>query len=89
MYSWFYGVYCVSYATGLAGYALVMADFLGVRELLPLPDASSGFAGVCLMYGLYYGVLGRDCAEMCADRMSATFGYSKKDDDNSIFFEIS
>lgn len=27
-----------------------------------------------LFYGLYYGVLGRDFAEMCADFMASTVG---------------
>lgn len=30
-----------------------------------------------LFYGLYYGVLGRDFAEMCADFMASTVGVSK------------
>lgn len=29
-----------------------------------------------LFYGLYYGVLGRDFAEMCADFMASTVGVS-------------
>lgn len=31
-----------------------------------------------LFYGLYYGVLGRDFAEMCADFMASTVGVSKR-----------
>lgn len=30
-----------------------------------------------LFYGLYYGVLGRDFAEMCADFMASTVGVKK------------
>lgn len=30
-----------------------------------------------LFYGLYYGVLGRDFAEMCADFMASTVGVGK------------
>lgn len=30
-----------------------------------------------LFYGLYYGVLGRDFAEMCADFMASTVGVSR------------
>ena len=30
-----------------------------------------------LFYGLYYGVLGRDFAEMCADFMASTVGVSQ------------
>ena len=31
-----------------------------------------------LFYGLYYGVLGRDFAEMCADFMASTVGVSMR-----------
>lgn len=31
-----------------------------------------------LFYGLYYGVLGRDFAEMCADFMASTVGVSRR-----------
>ena len=34
-----------------------------------------------LFYGLYFGVLGRDFAELCSWRMNQAMGYSKKDDD--------
>lgn len=30
-----------------------------------------------LFYGLYYGVLGRDFAEMCADFMASTVGVNR------------
>jgi len=31
-----------------------------------------------LFYGLYYGVLGRDFAEMCADFMASTVGVRRQ-----------
>jgi len=31
-----------------------------------------------LFYGLYFGVLSRDCAELCADRMAVSMGFHSK-----------
>ncbi|XP_027010113.1 RING finger protein 121 isoform X2 [Tachysurus fulvidraco] len=39
------------------------------------PEDSMDFGVSMLFYGLYYGVLGRDFAEMCADFMASTIGY--------------
>lgn len=38
-----------------------------------------------LFYGLYYGVLGRDFAEMCADFMASTVGVSRQIADTVCF----
>lgn len=38
-----------------------------------------------LFYGLYYGVLGRDFAEMCADFMASTVGVSRQTADISAY----
>ena len=39
----------------------------------------SYFGWMCIFYGLYYGVLGRDCAEMCTDRLASSMGVSTFD----------
>jgi hypothetical protein len=36
------------------------------------------YGGLLFFFGLYFGVLSRDCSEMCTDRMAATMGYGKK-----------
>lgn len=33
---------------------------------------------IMLFYGLYYGVMGRDFAEICSDYMASTIGVGKK-----------
>lgn len=38
------------------------------------PEDAMDFGVSLLFYGLYYGVLGRDFAEMCADFMASTVG---------------
>jgi RING finger protein 121 len=35
-----------------------------------------GPAVLLVLYGIYFGVLGRDLAEVCAERMASTMGYS-------------
>lgn len=40
------------------------------------PEDAMDFGVSLLFYGLYYGVLGRDFAEMCADVMASTVGVS-------------
>jgi len=55
-------------AIGLAGYALLILEFFGMGPLLrPVLAPTASF--MLLWYGLYFGVLGRDCAEVAADRM--------------------
>ena len=46
-----------------------------------MPKSTSTYATLLLFYGLYFGVLGRDFAELCSWRMNQAMGYSKKDDD--------
>lgn len=42
------------------------------------PDTAVEIGLVTLFYGLYFGVLGRDFAEICADKMAAKLGVSIK-----------
>lgn len=75
MYKWFYFIYKLSYALGLIGYVIMMATFFGLNLVFnskPHPWMDVGM--LFLFYGLYYGVLGRDVAEICADKMAAHIG---------------
>lgn len=83
VYSWFLGTYNVSVAVGILGYLLLIAELFlassgasrgssgGTREGSGRPPAYKfrGMGAVVLWYGLYFGVLGRDAAEVAADRM--------------------
>ena len=61
-------VYRASVLVGVAGYGLLMLELFGVGALLrPLLSPKLGFQ--VLWYGLYFGVLGRDCAEVVSDTM--------------------
>ncbi|GAX79188.1 hypothetical protein CEUSTIGMA_g6628.t1 [Chlamydomonas eustigma] len=71
VYSWFLGVYRVSTVLGVGGYGLLLSEAFGLAPLtrLLLPQ---GFSLDLLWYGLYFGVLGRDCAEVASSWMAST-----------------
>ncbi|CAF4995532.1 unnamed protein product, partial [Rotaria socialis] len=65
-----------SYGFAIGGYFLIMMTFLGINNLLLIsPQTSLDFGILIMFYGIYYGVLGRDMAESCTDRMASKIGY--------------
>ncbi|MBV99670.1 zinc finger (RING finger) domain-containing protein, partial [Eschrichtius robustus] len=75
VYKWFLLIYKISYATGIIGYMAVMFTLFGLNLLFKIkPEDAMDFGISLLFYGLYYGVLERDFAEMCADYMASTIG---------------
>ncbi|KAG7280213.1 hypothetical protein CRUP_037574, partial [Coryphaenoides rupestris] len=76
VYKWFLLLYKISYASGIVGYTVVMFTLFGINLIFRIkPEDAMDFGVSLLFYGLYYGVLGRDFAEMCADFMASTVGY--------------
>ncbi|KAM8922944.1 E3 ubiquitin ligase RNF121 isoform 1-T1 [Lycaon pictus] len=76
VYKWFLLIYKISYATGIVGYMTVMFTLFGLNLLFKIkPEDAMDFGISLLFYGLYYGVLERDFAEMCADYMASTIGF--------------
>lgn len=54
---------------------IIMCTFFGLNLLLLIPPDIAMNAGVVtIFYGLYFGVLGRDCAEICAEKIAAKMG---------------
>ena len=50
---------------------------LGVNLMFAIkPDTAMEFGVTVLFYGLYFGVLGRDFAEICADKIASKLGVS-------------
>lgn len=43
-----------------------------------LPHVWMDCGVLIIFYGLYYGVLGQDCAEICSDKMASHIGVSIK-----------
>mmetsp|Transcript_2361 Transcript_2361/g.4535 ORF Transcript_2361/g.4535 Transcript_2361/m.4535 type:complete len:339 (-) Transcript_2361:990-2006(-) len=66
VYQWFLKTHTVCYVLGMGSlYCFI---------LVPGP------ALLLLFFALYFGVLGRDCCEICAERISSTVGFSKYDE---------
>ena len=77
VYRWFLIVYQISYVLGIAGYLVLLLVFTGVAFLLPVsPDWVLELAVTLVFYGVYFGVMGRDCAEVCVDYMAASMTVS-------------
>lgn len=78
VYKWFYFIYKLSYGLGIIGYIVMMLTFVGFNLLFnqqPTVWMDVGF--MFIFYGLYFGVLGRDLSEICADKMAANIGVSE------------
>jgi hypothetical protein len=56
----------------------MMATFFGLNVVFGAkPHTWMDVGLLFLFYGLYYGVLGRDIAEICADKMASHIGVSE------------
>ncbi|PIK45374.1 hypothetical protein BSL78_17756 [Apostichopus japonicus] len=79
VYRWFNFIYKISYGLGLAGYMIMMATVFGLNLLLLIrPEKCFDVGLLLIFYGLYYGVLGRDFAEICSESMASHIGYYTK-----------
>ena len=84
VYKWFLVVYKVSYGLGILGYVLMMATFLGLYILFAVKPQVFMDAGILMMfYALYYGVMARDFAEICTEKMVSRIGVSQDVQDRS------
>ncbi|VVC90149.1 unnamed protein product [Leptidea sinapis] len=76
VYKWFYLIYKLSWFLGMCGYLLMVFTLVGLNTLFGhKPQSWMDLALLLLFYGLYFGVLGRDVAEYCSERIAATLGY--------------
>lgn len=73
VYGWFLGVFRISKLTGQIGYVLLITEMLGAKPLLDM-ILPQGASLIVLWYGLYFGILTRDCAEVASDQMAASLG---------------
>lgn len=74
VYSFFLAVFRLSQAIAGAGYVVLCVEFL-MPSLVPFAGALAWLALQLIGYGLYFGLLTRDVAELCTDMMSLTLGY--------------
>lgn len=75
VYKWFYVIYKLSYALGIIGYIIMMLTFVGFNFVFnQQPHIWMDVGLMFVYYGLYFGVLGRDLSEICADKMASNIG---------------
>ncbi|GAU98582.1 hypothetical protein RvY_09710 [Ramazzottius varieornatus] len=76
VYKYFYGVHLVSGFFSLTGYFMLLFGVMGLNILF-LVDQKTWFdVGLHLLfYGFYYGVIGRDLADIITDKMVFIMGY--------------
>ena len=75
VYKWFYFIHKGTTALSLVGYFIIMLTLFGVSLMFTInPDTAAEVGLLVLFYGLYFGVLGRDFAEICADKMASKLG---------------
>lgn len=80
VYRWFQFMYNASYGFGILSYTIMMCILFGLHLLfVDDPEPVVDFCIVIFFYGGYFGVLGRDLSELCAEEMASTIGYYDKD----------
>ena len=80
VYKWFLLIYKISYIVGIFGYLTMMATFLGFNLIFNVkPSTWMDLGLLCMFYALYYGVMARDFAEICTEKMAANIGYYKSE----------
>ncbi|KAG8460908.1 hypothetical protein KFE25_010659 [Diacronema lutheri] len=82
VYAFFSAVTRSCFALGVAGYALMIVDFLHMEELVGLRGYVAPLGGTLLCYGLYLGVLTRDCASLTSELMASRMGFSARDEES-------
>lgn len=88
VYKWFQFTYNASYGFGICSYIIMMCVLFGLHMLFTEdPEPVIDFCIVLFFYGGYFGVLGRDLSELCAEEMASTIGYYDKDSISSRSLE--
>lgn len=65
----------MSYVLGIIGYIAIILTLIGVNLIFGIKNTTSLDFGVyVLFYGVYYGVLGRDFAQICTENIACKIG---------------
>ena len=76
VYTFFLAVSKLTGALSVGGYLVALLDFM-IGPYLPRPANQTlmSLGLLTIYYGLYFGVLSRDFADICARRMASSIGY--------------
>eukprot|EP01122_Echinamoeba_exundans_P013008 TRINITY_DN5604_c0_g1_i2.p1 TRINITY_DN5604_c0_g1~~TRINITY_DN5604_c0_g1_i2.p1 ORF type:complete len:312 (+),score=22.72 TRINITY_DN5604_c0_g1_i2:104-1039(+) len=89
VYMFFFIIYRLTYAISVVGYVFLVGEFMGFSQVIGAVIGDQTFhlgsyAITLLFYGLYFGVLNRDCAEIVTERMASTMGFAGKGKDSNM-----
>lgn len=80
VYKYFLFLHKMSYVLGIIGYIAIILTLIGVNLIFGIKNTTSLDFGVyVLFYGVYYGVLGRDFAQICTENIACKIGYYTPD----------
>lgn len=74
VYTWFFVVYRCSVVIGMIGYVTFVLELFGFARFFDAIGLATT-PSVLLWYGLYFGILGRDCAEVASDWMVSSHSF--------------
>jgi len=77
VYGWFFKVYRATYGLAVFGYVCILSNIFGLSFLFQIHQMVASVGMLSIFYGLYFGVMGRDCAELCAEFMARSVGVTK------------
>jgi RING finger protein 121 len=75
VYGWFKKTYQICYALGIFGYTIIIIESFFLTPNVKDESFLLKVGTFCLLYGLYFGVLGRDICDILADTMASSIGY--------------
>lgn len=79
VYRWFFFIYQASYICGIAGYILIILTLFGFNLIVQIKHQTTMDLGfVIIFYAIYFGVIGRDFAEVCSEKLAVRIGYYSK-----------
>lgn len=73
VYSFFLGMFRVSKVIGVVGYVLVLLEIFGLGPVMRLV-LPKDLALDLVWYGVYFGIMGRDCAQVASDGLAVQLG---------------
>ncbi|KAJ1501016.1 hypothetical protein HMI54_013164 [Coelomomyces lativittatus] len=76
VYQFFAIEYQICYVIGIVGYLLLILCIFGIPSIFTdHPEDVFGGSILCMFYGLYFGVLGRDLIHLISEKMACSIGY--------------
>lgn len=67
-----------SVAIGFLGYVLLLVNIFLFAGMVPPELDTTGLSLLAVWYGLYFGILTRDCAEVASDRIANRLGGARR-----------